>query len=124
MLAEYAIPLQQSNISQKKRAAPGGSQKLRSKRCNVEYANPGLLRSQVNKLSRSSSCEDTVAQRCKCSARDNNHGKGTHQGHEFFFFPDLECPLHGIRAVVQDRSDGERIMAARTSLSGLSGDVR
>jgi hypothetical protein len=51
---------------------------------------------------------DAIAKGCKCSAIDNNYGKGTQQGDEFLFFPELECPLHGIDALMKDAGMGYR----------------
>jgi hypothetical protein len=51
---------------------------------------------------------EAIAKGCKCSAKDNNYGKGTQQGDEFFFFPELECPLHGIDALMKDAGVKDR----------------
>jgi hypothetical protein len=43
-----------------------------------------------------------VEKGCTCSPEANNFGRGMQEADEFFFFPELECPLHGIDALMKD----------------------
>jgi len=47
---------------------------------------------------------EAIIRGCRCDVRINNHGLGYRDGGQTYFFPDLDCPLHGIDAVSQKRA--------------------
>ena len=51
---------------------------------------------------------DATMRGCTCGVRVNNHGLGHTEGGETYFFPDLDCPLHGVDAVSRDATTKRR----------------
>jgi hypothetical protein len=45
---------------------------------------------------------EAIGRGCTCDVGDNNHGLGQNHGGQTYFFPDLDCPLHGVDAVTAD----------------------
>ena len=44
---------------------------------------------------------DALAQGCTCDPIQNRYGAGQHENDSAVYFPDQDCPLHGLDALVK-----------------------